>query len=302
MNSQNEESEKKDNIEFIPNEEISEEENSENADQEEVPGSNVNLASFITTPYERVLAIINEAKAFILSVSKNQQELIKGLEWSIKVISSHSLYSYEIKDQDYLNQMSEENPDFKQFVDFVNSYNDKVIQMNEKNNMIEGKSFQKSSLNLKRTNPSKNIEKEEKKEEKIEINDNNESYIKIKRNKEEKKNQENTKNNSKVLSPKSKDNSLLIKSKNKSFSKFEKSSKKTRNHPIKLIKNLKYNTNQKLVNKSNSLVRIKSMKSPQPKKRQSRKAVNRLNKDNNPMVKSLSGKDLNKKKNNKNRK
>ena len=294
MNSQNEESEKKDNIEFIPNEEISEEENSENADQEEVPGSNVNLASFITTPYERVLAIINEAKAFILSVSKNQQELIKGLEWSIKVISSHSLYSYEIKDQDYLNQMSEENPDFKQFVDFVNSYNDKVIQMNEKNNIIEGKSFQKSSLNLKRTNPSKNIEKEEKKEEKIEINDNNESYIKIKRNKEEKKNQENTKNNSKVLSPKSKDNSLLIKSKNKSFSKFEKYNKKTRNHPIKLIKNLKFNTNQKLVNKSNSLVR--TMKSPQPKKRQSRKAVNRLYKDNNQIVKSLSGKDLNKKK------
>ena len=209
MNSQKEESEKKDNIEIIPNEEISEEENSENPDQEDIPGSNVNLASFITTPYERVLAIINEAKAFILSVSKNQQELIKGLEWSIKVISSHSLYSYEIKDQDYLNQMSEDNPDFKQFVEFVNSYNDKVIQMDDKNNKIEGKSFQKSSLNLKRANPSKKIEEEEKKEEKKENNNNNnnEISIKIKLNKEE-KNQENTRNNSKVLSPKSKDNSL----------------------------------------------------------------------------------------------
>ena len=295
MNSQKEESEKKDNIEIIPNEEISEEENSENPDQEDIPGSNVNLASFITTPYERVLAIINEAKAFILSVSKNQQELIKGLEWSIKVISSHSLYSYEIKDQDYLNQMSEDNPDFKQFVEFVNSYNDKVIQMDDKNNKIEGKSFQKSSLNLKRANPSKKIEEEEKKEEKKENNNNNnnEISIKIKLNKEE-KNQENTKNNSKVLSPKSKDNSLLLVNKNKSFSKFEKYSKKTRNNPIKLIKNLKLNTNQKAGNKSNSLIRIKSMKSPQTKTRQSRKSNNRLNNGNKQLVKSLSGNDLNK--------
>ena len=75
----------------------------ENEDQEDVD-SGVKLDQFITTPYERVLSIINEAKAFIISVSKDQQALIKGLEWSIKVISSHSLYSYELKDQDYLNQ------------------------------------------------------------------------------------------------------------------------------------------------------------------------------------------------------
>ena len=133
-----EKSEKKEKIEIDPNDQISEasEENSENADQEDVPGSNVNLASFITTPYERVLAIINEAKAFILSISKNQQELVKGLEWAIKVISSHNLYSYELKDQEYLNQVSEENPDFKQFVQFVNSYNDEVIQMNRRGSII----------------------------------------------------------------------------------------------------------------------------------------------------------------------
>ena len=121
-----------------PKEEISEasEENSENVDQEDLPGSNINLASFITTPYERVLSIINEAKAFILSISKNQKELVKGLEWAIKVISSHSLYSYELKDQEYLNQVSEENPDFKQFVQFVNSYNDEVIQMNRRGSIM----------------------------------------------------------------------------------------------------------------------------------------------------------------------
>ena len=165
MKSTKEQSEKKEKIDIFPNDEISEasEENSENADQEEDPGLYVNYASIITTPYERVLAIINEAKTFILSVTKEQQELIKGLEWSIKVISSHSLYSYELKDQNYLNQVSEDNPDFKQFLDFVNSYNDEVIQMNKKINIIGGK----SSLNSKRLNEHSNFHniKEEKKEE-----------------------------------------------------------------------------------------------------------------------------------------
>ena len=149
---ENKEKEKEKNVNN-QNEDISEasDENSENGEQEDDATSKVNLASFITTPYERVLSIINEAKTFILSVTKEQQTLVKGLEWAIKIISSHSLYSYELKDQDYLNQVSEENPDFKQFVDFVNSYNDEVIQMNKKINMIGGKSFQKSSLNLKRT-------------------------------------------------------------------------------------------------------------------------------------------------------
>ena len=187
MKNQKEKSEKNENIQMEPKEEISEasEENSENADQEDLPESKVNLASFITTPYERVLSIINEAKAFILSISKNQQELVKGLEWTIKVISSHSLYSYELKDQDYLNQVSEENPDFKQFVEFVNSYNDEVIQMNKKINIIGGKSFQKSSLNLKRVNTHYNEENEE-----------NDGKVKdTQKQNTEKKNQENSSNN-----------------------------------------------------------------------------------------------------------
>ncbi len=52
----------------------------------------------ITTPYERVLAIIKDAKAIILSLTKEQQELVKGLEWAIKIKSRHSLYSYELKE------------------------------------------------------------------------------------------------------------------------------------------------------------------------------------------------------------
>ena len=50
----------------------SEEENSENGDGDQNDSPKNNLASFVTTPYERVLSIINEAKAFILSVSSTQ--------------------------------------------------------------------------------------------------------------------------------------------------------------------------------------------------------------------------------------
>ena len=118
----------------------SEEDNSENNDQNDSPKNN--LASFITTPYERVLSIINEAKAFILSVSSTQQNLIKGLEWAIKVISSHNLYTYELKDH-------EETEDFKQFVQFMNSYNNDITT----NKKASGKKpILISSLNLKRPN------------------------------------------------------------------------------------------------------------------------------------------------------
>ena len=143
------------NIETIS----SEDENSENGDQ--IDSQKNNIASLITTPYERVLSIINEAKAFILSVSSSQQNLIKGLEWAIKVISSHNLYTYELKDH-------EENEDFKQFQQFVNSYND-VIDINKSKG--GKKSFLVSSLNLKRPSAYKySISKIE--EEKIEDNDN----------------------------------------------------------------------------------------------------------------------------------
>ena len=80
MKNQTERSDKKEKLESNQNEDISEvsDENSENGEQEEDPTNNVNVASFITTPYERVLSIINEAKTFILSISKNQQTLVKG--------------------------------------------------------------------------------------------------------------------------------------------------------------------------------------------------------------------------------
>ena len=152
----------------------SEEDNSENNDQNDSPKNN--LASFITTPYERVLSIINEAKAFILSVSSTQQNLIKGLEWAIKVISSHNLYTYELKDH-------EENEEFKQFVQFMNSYND-VIPTNKKTS--GKKPILISSLNLKRPNALKysiNKIEEEKQGDESDDNMNKEKNKKINENK-----------------------------------------------------------------------------------------------------------------------
>ena len=257
MKSSIDKSEKKENAKINQNEEISEvsDENSENIDQED-PVLKINYDSFITTPYERVLAIINDAKAFILSITKEQQELVKGLEWAIKVISSHSLYSYELKDQDYLNQVSEENPDFKQFVEFVNSYNDEVIQMNKKIYIIGGG---KSALNSKRVNvPSsshmkkeeekkveeKPKEKDKEKEQKV-LSSNNDINIKEKPKTKQKI-------ESKIKSPKGRTH-MLLKNKNKSFNKFtnkEKNSKNINSKPIKLInkKNIINKSNNNLIN------------------------------------------------------
>ena len=282
-----EQSEKKENIEVEPKEEISEasEENSENVDQEDLPGSNINLASFITTPYERVLSIINEAKAFILSISKNQQELVKGLEWAIKVISSHSLYSYELKDQEYLNQVSEENPDFKQFVEFVNSYNNEVIQMNKKINIIGGKTFQKSSLNLKRVNTHYNEEEGKKNDETVKDGKTKQHNEKINIQENEKKNNNNKKKQT------NEKNSVLLRNKNRDSIKTERFGKYKRNIGIKsYIKNEKkrLKSNSLIQNHINEVKNTKSPLSPQPKKINNYKRINRLNSDNK-LLKNLSG-------------
>ena len=115
--------------------------------------------SIITTPLDKVLNIINEAKRFINMMSKNQSKLIRELEWVIKVIASHSLYKYEIKDLDKIEKYTKDNPDFKQFVDFVYEYNEEVIEMNKKKNMINSQSVKMSnellqipSFKLKRKN------------------------------------------------------------------------------------------------------------------------------------------------------
>ena len=212
----------------------SDEENSEINDQEDT--HKINMASFITTPYERVLSIINEAKAFILSVSSTQQKLIKGLEWVIKVISSHNLYTYELKDQD-LSKDNEENENFKQFLQFVNSYNDVIpAKTNEK----KGKSVLFSSLNLKRNTAFKyNISKIEEEKSMINEEKNENEKEKINTNPRNSKNNEDKISNIKINVTNGKNNT-------NSNNKLTKSFQKLRNYKKnnKFIKNLKTETSK----------------------------------------------------------
>ena len=112
----------------------------------------------ISTPYEKVLSIIREAIHFINMITKTQSKLIKELSWVIKVITTQSLYTYELKDIEMISNDLQENPDFKQFVDFVKEYNEDIIQINKKNNIINSTSlkmsnqFQIPSINLKKQN------------------------------------------------------------------------------------------------------------------------------------------------------
>ena len=232
------------NIETIS----SEDENSENGDQ--IDSQKNNIASLITTPYERVLSIINEAKAFILSVSSSQQNLIKGLEWAIKVISSHNLYTYELKDH-------EENEDFKQFQQFVNSYND-VIDINKSKG--GKKSFLVSSLNLKRPSAYKySISKIE--EEKIEDND-NKNDNEIEKEKEKNENPINKVDNINKIA----DNNINNKEKeDKNKNKNLNSNNKNTNNNTKNIK-----TENNNINSKNNSIKKKLLKN-----------INNINSNNN---------------------
>ena len=113
--------------------------------------------SIIITPYEKVLTILNKVKQYINKTSKSQSKLLRSLDWVIKVITSHSLYAYELKEKELINKLTKENSDFKNFVDFVSKYNEQVIEMNKKNIMLGAKTIdmandllQKPSVKLKK--------------------------------------------------------------------------------------------------------------------------------------------------------
>ena len=108
------------------------------------------IKNIIETPYERVLSIIQETMKALNLASKVQSKLFTELQWVVKIIKSHLLYSYEIKEKNYVAELSKNDPDFKQFVDFVTEYNEQVIQMNKKNNFITNELLQKPSFKLKR--------------------------------------------------------------------------------------------------------------------------------------------------------
>ena len=115
------------------------------------PKRNLSLIKkLIETPYERVLFILQETLNSLNLSSKIQSKLFNDLQWALKIIKSRMLYSYEIKEKDYVAEMSKNDPDFKQFVDFVREYNEQMIEMKKKNNYINNELLQKPSFKLKR--------------------------------------------------------------------------------------------------------------------------------------------------------
>ena len=117
---------------------------------DKITSDNIIVSDVITTPYERVLSILREVKKYIFKISKENM-LIKNIDWVIKIITSRSLYSYEIKEIDTVNQLSKENPEFKQLVDFVSEYNEKVIQMYQQySDILTDKLLTKPSTKLNR--------------------------------------------------------------------------------------------------------------------------------------------------------
>jgi hypothetical protein len=108
----------------------------------------IQTSNIITTPCEKVLSILQDAKNCIQRNTKGQITLKSNLEWAIEIISSRSLYSYEIKEMEKVNKLSQENPEFKALVDFVSEYNEKVIKMSRKYNSITDKLLLKPSINL----------------------------------------------------------------------------------------------------------------------------------------------------------
>ena len=112
------------------------------------PFINTNI---ITTPYEKVLSILMNIKQFISNIYKSESNLVKDIDWCIKIITSHSLYSYELKDKEDIIKLSKDDNEFKELVNFVSEYNEKVIKMDRKYNYIlSDKLLQKSSMELKR--------------------------------------------------------------------------------------------------------------------------------------------------------
>jgi hypothetical protein len=137
-------------------------------------------SSIIITPYEKVLSILNKVKQYINMTSKCQSKLVRSLDWVIKVITSHSLYAYELKEKDLINKLAKENANFKNFVDFVSKYNEQVIEMNKKNIKLGAKTIevandllQKPSINLKKPITQKTATPIKKKIRKIKLMKNN---------------------------------------------------------------------------------------------------------------------------------
>ena len=120
----------------------------------------------ITTPYERVLNILYDLKVF-LSRIKDGEYFIRQLDWIISIISSHSLYNYQVNNSqnEIIQKYKKEIPEFNHFIEYLSEYNGQVDLIkkysdliNETAQKLENKhsvSFEQLGLQL----PSKNYKK-----------------------------------------------------------------------------------------------------------------------------------------------
>ena len=148
----------------------------ENVPKEEPKKDFIKSPTIIETTYEKVLSIINKVKEFIKKTSTESNNLIEDLEWVIKVITNKSLYTYELKQQ----KLSKQNAEYNKFISFVTKYNEEVIEMNKKHDIVsgilsigkKGDMLQKPSLCLKKILPDelKNMDEHEIKEKKLRKN------------------------------------------------------------------------------------------------------------------------------------
>ena len=85
------------------------------------------------TTYEKVLFIINKVKEHLKkAMSSTEAKLIEQLDWVIKVITDRSLYNYELVKEKLIKQ----NEEYDKFINFVKKYNEEVIQMNKKHDIV----------------------------------------------------------------------------------------------------------------------------------------------------------------------
>ena len=82
--------------------------------------------------YEKVLFIMNKVKDYIKKISSEETKLIEEIDWVIKVITNRSLYTMEIIKEKLIKQ----NEEYDKFINFVKKYNEEVIEMNKKHDIV----------------------------------------------------------------------------------------------------------------------------------------------------------------------
>mgnify|MGYP003292356541 CR=1 FL=1 len=113
----------------------------------------------ITTPFPKVISVLNDAKRFISSVSMPAQRLINDISWIIKIIQNHSLYVFDFTDNEKIEELQKDNSDFKEFIDFVCEYNEQVKELRKKNAEVLSKSTKISNDLGLSSDPSLQIKK-----------------------------------------------------------------------------------------------------------------------------------------------